>query len=376
MAGDSAQERTEQATPKRLAEAKRKGQVARSRELNTAMMLTAAALALYLLGPIYGQGLGGLMEWAFVLEPADATDPSAMLRRFQAAAAEMLLLFVPFVVVVVVTALATPALLGGWSMSSAALAPKLDRLDPIKGLGRIFSLRGLVELVKAVAKLVLVAGGGGAFLWLRRDEILAPPTGSLAANLLHAFELFGVLLIVLALATFVIALIDVPYQLWQHQKQLRMTRQEVRDESKQTEGSPEVKGRIRRLQRERAMQRMMEEVPKADVVVTNPTHYAVALRYEPLKGGAPRVVAKGADLIAGHIRKVAQAHRVPVVEVPPLARALYHGVKLDQEIPASLYLAVAQLLAYVYQLRAAWESGAPAPDLPADLPIPDENLGR
>jgi flagellar biosynthetic protein FlhB len=166
--------------------------------------------------------------------------------------------------------------------------------------------------------------------------------------------------------------VDVPFQIWHHARQLRMTRQEIRDEVKETEGRPEVKGRIRNLQREIARRRMMEEVPKADVVVTNPTHFAVALRYEPLRSNAPRLVAKGADLMAGRIRMVATANEVPVVEAPPLARALYHSTKIGQEIPASLYLAVAQVLAYVYQLHAACKNGGPRPPPPADLSVPPE----
>lgn len=370
--GSQAQERTERATPKRLREAKRKGQVPRSRELNTAMLLTVAALMLYLFGPALGEGLTAAMERALVLGPADVTDPAAMLHRLWGLGIEVLLVFMPFILVVLVTAVGAPALLGGWSLSAEALTPKLERLNPVKGLARIFSVRGLVELGKAIAKLAVVSLVGGAFLWTRQGEILASAGASIDQDLIRAFHLFGVLLLVLGVSTFLIALVDVPYQLWDHHKKLRMTRQEVRDELKETEGRPEVKSRIRQLQRELSRRRMMEEVPKADLVVTNPTHFAVALRYEPLKAGAPRVVAKGADLIAGQIRAVAQAHGVPVVEAAPLARALYHGVKLGQEIPAALYLAVAQLLAYVYQLRTARENGRRAPEMPRDLPVPEE----
>jgi flagellar biosynthesis protein FlhB len=370
-----AQERTERATPKRLRESKRKGQVPRSRELNTAMLLTGAALMLYLFGPVLGAGLMSAMERALVLGPADVTDPTIMLHRLWSLGIEVLLVFAPFLLVVLLTALGSPALLGGWSLSAEPLTPKLERLNPIKGLGRIFSVRGLVELGKAIAKLAVVTLVGGAFMWVHRGEILAPAGAALDQDLIHAFRLFGLVLLVLGVSTFLIALVDVPYQLWDHHKKLRMTRQEVRDELKETEGRPEVKSRIRQLQRELSQRRMIEEVPKADLVVTNPTHFAVALRYEPLKAGAPRVVAKGADLIAGQIRTVAQAHGVPVVEAAPLARALYYGVKIGQEIPAALYLAVAQLLAYVYQLRTARETGKRPPEMPRDLPVP-EDLAR
>lgn len=372
MESDQSQERTERATPKRLQDAKRKGQVARSRELNTAMVLTAAALVLYGFGPSLGQGLIGFMERSLALGPADLADPGAMLHRMQAATGDMLRLWTPFVLGVIGAALLAPALLGGWAFSAEPLIPKLERLSPIKGFGRIFSLRGLVELAKAIAKLLLIAGVGALVLWSYRAEVLAAPAASVSQDMLAAFRLFGVALLLLSAATFLIAVLDVPYQLWDHGRQLRMTRQEVRDELKELEGRPEVKSRVRQLQRELSRRRMMDEVPKADLVVTNPTHYAVALRYEPLKSGAPRVVAKGADLLAAQIRNLARAHGVPVVEAPSLARALYRGVKLDQEIPASLYLAVAQLLAYVYQLRSARESGMREPEPPRDLPVPAE----
>jgi flagellar biosynthetic protein FlhB len=376
MEPNQSQERTERATPKRLRDAKRKGQIPRSRELNTALVLTAAALALYGLGPVLGQGLTGFMERSLDLGPADLADPAAMLHRLQAATGEMLRLWAPFVLAVIGTALLAPALLGGWAFSAEPLTPKLERLNPIKGLGRIFSLQGLVELVKAIAKLVLIAGVGGLVLWSYRAELLAPPAASVPQDLLDAFALLAVVLLLLSAATFLIAVLDVPYQIWDHSRKLRMTRQEVRDELKELEGRPEVKSRIRQVQRELSRRRMMDEVPKADLVVTNPTHYAVALRYEPLRSGAPRVVAKGAGLLAAQIRTLARAHGIPVIEAPSLARALYSGVKLDQEIPASLYLAVAQLLAYVYQLRSARESGRREPEPPRDLPVPSEVTTR
>ena len=370
MEQDQSQERTERATPKRLRDAKRKGQVARSRELNTAMLLTVTALVLYGLGAEVGQGLVRLVERSLDLGPADLADPAAMLHRMRAMTFDLLILGAPLLLAALGTALIAPILLGGWTLSGELLIPKLERLSPIKGFGRIFSPTGLVELVKAIVKLALIAGVGGVVLWSYRSEILAPPDASVARDMLDAFHLFATVLLTLSAATFLVAAMDVPYQLWDHGRKLRMTRQEVRDELKEHEGRPEVKSRVRQLQRDLSRRRMMDEVPKADLVVTNPTHYAVALRYEPLKCGAPRVVAKGADLLAGQIRAIARANGVPVIEAPPLARALYRGVKLDQEIPGSLYMAVAQLLAYVYQLRTARDSGTREPEPPRDLPVP------
>ena len=203
-------------------------------------------------------------------------------------------------------------------------------------------------------------------------EILGLGYESLVAGTAHAGHLCINTFIALSASMLVIAAVDVPFQLWDHARQLRMSKQDVREESKDLEGRPEIKGRIRNMQREMARRRMMDEVPKADVVVTNPTHYAVALRYQQDKMSAPRVVAMGADLVAANIRAKAQEHGVTLLEAPPLARALFFNAELDKEIPAGLYLAVAQVLAYVYQLKAARKYGGITPQAPKDLPVPDE----
>jgi flagellar biosynthetic protein FlhB len=274
-----------------------------------------------------------------------------------------------------VVALLVPASIGGWSFSTKSLAPNLEKLDPIKGLGRIFGWRGLMELAKALAKFLLIAAVAGALIMYMAPQLLQLGDEPLRRALAHAGGILGLSFVVLSAALIVIAAVDVPFQLWQHAKQLRMTRQEVKDEFKETEGRPEVKGRIRQLQREMAQRRMMEEVPKADVVVTNPTHFAVALKYDR-KMNAPKVVAKGVDLVAANIRGIAEQHEITMFEAPPLARALYYSTDLGQEIPAGLYVSVAQVLAYVYQLKTAHGAGETAPAPPADLPVPDEFLAR
>jgi flagellar biosynthetic protein FlhB len=372
MSNEASQERTEQPTQKRLKEARERGQVPRSRELNTTLMLLGSSGLLYLLGASVGDGLLTSMRHGLALQPAQIADPHAMLASLTRECLHALALFAPLLVGLLLLALIGPVLLGGWLFSGEALAFKWERLDPLKGLGRIFSTKGLVELAKALVKICVVGVISGLFLWHHKEEVSGISRAAVSTDVAHAFDLFALFFLILAGSTLLIAAVDVPYQLWDYARQLRMTRQEIRDEMKETEGRPEVKSRIRNVQREMARRRMMAEVAKADVVVTNPTHFAVALRYEPLRANAPRLVAKGADLIAGRIRMVAAANDVPLVEAPPLARALYHTTKIGQEIPASLYLAVAQVLAYVYQLRGARETGDPQPPPPANLSVPPE----
>ncbi|MFZ8891254.1 MAG: flagellar type III secretion system protein FlhB, partial [Pseudomonadales bacterium] len=281
------------------------------------------------------------------------------------------LVLAPLCALLFLLAAAMPVALGGWSFSAESLAPKLSKLDPIKGLGRLFGPRGLMELLKALAKFLLVGSVGALVLWWELDQLLALSGLPLEQALAQTAWLAGYTLLGVSAATALVAAVDVPFQLWQHNKQLRMTRQEVRDEFKETEGRPEVKARIRQLQAEMAQRRMMEAVPEADVVVTNPSHYAVALKYESQRG-APRVLAKGKDLVARAIRDSAAAAGVPRIELPPLARALYAHTRVNEEIPPPLYLAVAQVLAYVYRLRSARTLGTAWPTAPGSVPVPDD----
>jgi flagellar biosynthetic protein FlhB len=371
MAQDDSQERTEQATPKRREEARRKGQLPRSRELNTMAMLLVGAAGFLLTGRQMMSGLKEIMHLGLDVKRSSVFDPWAMIDILALAVGKGLLVVSPFLLLMVATAILAPMALGGWSFSFDALQPKLERLSPLKGFKRIFALRGLVELLKALAKFLLIGGVGAALLIYLLPQFQVLGLSSPGQGMARAGQLLAWAFVVLSLSLVVIAVIDVPFQLWDYSKNLRMTRQEVKDEMKNTEGKPEVKAQIRRMQQEMAQRRMMAEVPKADVVVTNPTHYAVALRYDPANMGAPRVVAKGADLIAGQIRKVASANRIPLFEAPPLARAIFYSTEIDQEIPAGLYLAVAQVLAYVYQLKTAARGPGARPVPPADLPVPD-----
>ncbi|RME34583.1 MAG: flagellar biosynthesis protein FlhB [Gammaproteobacteria bacterium] len=365
------QEKTEQPTPRRQQEAREEGQIARSRELTTMLMLMTAGLSFLILGPAMTGGLARLMQHFFSLHGLAQGGPGLVHEALAQALVEALRAIAPLLAVMFVVALAAPMALGGWGLSGKALAFKWERIDPVKGLGRVFSARGLVELLKALAKFILICLFLSLFLWHYRHGLLEVGNGSLEGGMAQGGRLILRGFLLVASATVIIALVDVPFQLWDHGRKLRMTRQEVKEELKQTEGRPEVRGRIRQLQQEVARRRMMAEVPKADVVVTNPSHYAVALRYNQQRMRAPRVVARGVDEVALRIREVASRHGVVVVQAPVLARAIYHSTRLEQEIPEGLYLAVAQVLAYVFQLRSH-DGRGPEPVLPTEFPIPDE----
>ncbi|MCG6970199.1 MAG: flagellar biosynthesis protein FlhB [Gammaproteobacteria bacterium] len=368
----SGQEKTEPASAKKLLEARQQGQVPRSRELDTLIMLLVSATSFLMLG---GQIIGGLLELLrshFVIERALLFNSGVLPELFWQAVNEGISILVPFFFVMVIAAVIAPLPMGGWNFSTKAWAPKVERLNPIKGLARVFAWKGLIELSKALIKFLIVATAGWFLLMEKLPEFLILGNQPISAAL---SELGGDLIwvfLLLSCTLIVVAAVDVPFQIWDYHRQQRMTRQEIKDEYKDTDGSPELKSKVRSTQREIAMRRMMENVPKADVVITNPSHYAVALRYNQLNMGAPVVVAAGVDLVALQIRRIASAHDVPIMEAPALARALYHSTKIDQEIPAGLYLAVAQVLAYIYQLKQYQTEGGVQPQAPADLPIPDD----
>lgn len=365
---DSSQEKTEDPTPKRLDDAKKKGQVPRSRELNTTVIMAIAALSLIMIGQTMVTDITDIMKDQLTIKREDVFDPRAVLRFFYEAISDGVYMLLPFFGLMLVSALLAPLSIGGWAFSFEAIQPKLSKLNPIKGLKRVFSAKGLMEMIKAMAKFILVAAVAVTVIWANMDAYLQLGSMPLDTALAQAGDLFASGFMFTTVALIIIAAIDVPFQIWDHTKQMRMTKQEVRDEMKDTEGKPEVKGRIRQLQREFAERRMMEAVPDADVVVTNPTHFAVALKYDSSMK-APMVVAKGADLIAANIRRIAEENEVLLVETPPLARALYHSTEINEEIPYGLYVAVAQILAYVYQLRNVQKYGGEKPTQPkTELP--------
>ena len=365
-------ERTEQPTQKRLEEARKNGQIPRSTDLNAAAVVLIAGGGLHFLGRTLGSDLFDLMRGGLTISRTQALDESSAISMFAASLQHALLACAPILGLTLVAALLAPLSIGGWNLAFGTLAPDFSRLSPIKGLGKIFSMRGLVELVKAFAKFAIVAVIAVIFLWMKTGEMLQLGAEPTAAAIGHAITLSGHALLAVSAGLALIAAIDVPFQLFQHIKSLRMTREEIREEMKESEGNPEVKGKIRQLQQERARQRMMQEVPKADVVVTNPTHFSVALRYDDKRMRAPIVVAKGADEVAAKIREVAGEHNVPIFEAPPLARALFRAVDLNEPVPAGLYVAVAQVLTYVYQLKAAKRTGAVPPTPPSIDPSVEE----
>jgi flagellar biosynthetic protein FlhB len=365
------QEKTEQPTAKRLDEAKKKGQIARSRELNTMAVTLIGVVALVVMSGRLGGSLKQVMTQGFVLDRSEIFEVNAIFVHLKEAVLQTLLGLAPFFLLMILVAVASSVALGGLAFSAEALTPKFSKLNPIKGMQRTFSLKGLMELVKALAKFGLIGGATLLLLWMTLQDYLLLHEMDLSQAVGHLGGLIGWSIILITSTLILVAAIDVPFQLWEHKRQLKMTRQEVRDEMKETEGRPEIKGKIRQLQREMAQRRMMDEVPKADVIVTNPSHYAVALRYDPDAMQAPILVAKGADLVAANIRKVGQEAAVPVVESPMLARAIYFHTELNEAIPAGLYLAVAKLLAYVFQLKVYRTDGGDAPKVPTDLPVPE-----
>jgi len=368
---EDGQEKTEQATSKRLEEARQKGQVPRSREFTTMAMLLVAALSMTVMGPSMIKGISRIMRNGLTIDHARVFDHWAIFDFLGSALSEAMLLLTPFLLVMLVTAFAAPLALGGWSFSAEALAFKPDKLDPLKGLKRIFAARGLVEMIKSLAKFLVIGSVGAGLLWHYLPELMGLGRENIGAGLAHTGSILTKSFIMLSASLLVIAAIDVPFQIWDHAKNLKMTLQEVKDEQKNTEGKPEIKNRIRQMQRDIAQHRMMEEIPKADVIITNPTHYAVALRYDAGRMAAPIVVAKGVELIASQIRTVAVANKVPLFEAPPLARALYYSTEINDQVPTGLYLAVAQILAYVLQLKASTRGGA-IPDRPGTTEVPDE----
>ncbi|KFB66012.1 flagellar biosynthesis protein FlhB [Candidatus Accumulibacter vicinus] len=375
MAEESDLEKTEPASARRLEQAREEGQVPRSREVGAFVILIVAATAFWLMGPWVMQRMAEIFRRALWVDSRLAREPTMMLVRLAEISLDALLIFVPLFAALVAATLLSPFFLGSWNFSMKALQPDLSRLDPLKGMARLVSWAGLVELVKAVAKASLLGGVAVWILWSERGDLLAMFAQSLPVSLSSAGHLLTFSFFAIVAAMLLIVVVDVPFQIWQHHDKLKMTREELKQEGKELEGNPEVKGRIRQLQREAARKRMMAAVPAADVIVTNPTHYAVALAY---KSGmvAPKVLAKGLGEIALKIRQVGAENAVPIIEAAPLARALYRHVDLDQEIPATLYAAVAEVLAYIYQLSNWRQTGGNYPMPMLAVTIPDELIGE
>jgi len=366
------QEKTEAASPRRLEKAREEGQVVRSRELTTFLLLSAGFAGLWLMShSLYGQ-LGQVMEAAFLFDRQQASNTDAMLGQMVLLVSNSLRALLPFFLLLFIVALVAPMLLGGWLMSLKALAPRLSKLNPIKGLGRIFSSQALAELTKVIAKASLIGGIAAWFLYSHSAEFMGLVRVNARQGLVQGLELVVTACALMVFGLLLVILMDVPWQLWQHFKKLRMSKEELKREHKESEGDPHIKGRIRSQQQAMARRRMMARVPEADVIITNPTHYAVALRYDDKRMAAPRVIAKGADLIALKIRELAHEHAVPTLEAPPLARVLYRYVKLEREIPAALYAAVAEVLVWAFSLKRSRTGEGAAMPAPRDIVVPAE----
>jgi flagellar biosynthetic protein FlhB len=370
MADENDFERTEAASLRRLEQAREEGHVARSQELTTFAMLMAGGGSLWLLGGQLFEQLRVLTRHGLQLDGVAASDAAQMTSRLHDLAFDGLLAMAPLLAVLLVVALAAPQLLSGWLFSWDALRVDLQRLDPIAGFARILSWRGVAELVKALVKSALITVVAAAVMWHYREPLQQLVLLPAAAAIAQVARVAGISFLIIAGALAVVAAADVPFQLWRHGDDLKMSRQELRQEAKESEGDPQIKAAIRNQQRTMARRRMMSEVPKASVIVTNPTHYAVALSYEDHTMRAPRVVAKGADLVAARIRELGEEHHVPVLESPALARAIYRHTEIGEEIPETLYTAVAEILAYVFQLRRHREFGdaTPLPLRPIAVP--------
>lgn len=369
---DSGADKSEEPTAKRRQQAREKGQLARSRELGTVAVTLGGIGGLLISGGYLADRMMAVMRGNFELSREALLAPDAMSSALLASGLIALKAVLPLLAALLAASILGPVALGGWLFSTKAMAPNFGRMNPLSGLKRMFSTHALVELLKALGKFLVVLAVALVVLNAYKEELFSISKQPLDLAILHSVQVVGWSALWMACGLILIAAVDVPFQLWSNKQKLMMTKQEVKDEYKDAEGKPEVKGRIRRMQREMAERRMMQAVPEADVVITNPTHFAVALKYDTEKAGAPILLAKGGDFLALKIREIANEHRVTVLESPALARAVYYSTEVDREIPAGLYLAVAQVLAYVYQLRQYRAGKGRRPDPLRDLPIPED----
>ena len=371
---DSSQEKTEDATPRRMEKAREDGQIPRSKELTTSTILIVGTVGLWIFGGYMADTLLRILRFNFALERETIFDPERMFAQLGSSFFEAFLSLLPLFAALLVGAIVGPIALGGWMFSSKSLAPKLDRLSPLAGFKRMFSTKSLVELVKSIGKVAVVVLVAFLTLGLFQDELLNLGREGLESGIAHSLDISLWAAIFISCSTVVIAAIDIPFQIWDYAKKLKMSRQDIKDEMKDTEGKPEVKGRMRQMQREMANQRMMSAVPEADVVITNPSHFSVALKYNPETMETPMLLARGIDHAAFRIRDIARENKIELVRAPVLARAVYYTTELEGTIPGGLYLAVAQVLAYVFQLRNFRQGRGERPGFPSNLKIPKDMI--
>jgi len=370
---ESGGERTEDPTAKKLSDARNKGQIARSKELGTMFVLVGSASAMFLVGGYLVDSLKRMMSRLFSITREEAMDINAIFSVVKDGVSTVVMPILWIFAIITVAAFIGNTMLGGMNFSWKALAPKANRLSPKAGIKRMLGTQAMVELVKSIMKFFVVFIVAYLLLSGLFPEILGLSREKMPTNFAHAVTLLLWMFMTLTLSLIIIALVDAPYQIWKHNNELKMTKQEVKDEMKNTEGSPEIKGRIRQTQYEMSQRRMMQDVPDSDVVITNPTHFSVALKYDPEQGGAPLVVAKGIDEMALHIRTIAKEHQVEIIQSPALARSLFYTAEVGEEVPEQLFAAVAQILAFIFQLNEHKKGKAKRPTAVAkNLPIPDD----
>ncbi|GFM65762.1 flagellar biosynthesis protein FlhB [Pseudomonas cichorii] len=369
---ENGQDKTEEPTEKKVRDSRAEGQIARSKELTTLVVMLMGAGGLLMFGGGIARMMVDLMRNNFTISRETLMDTTYMGKLLLSSGEHALIVVLPFLIAMLVAALVGPIMLGGWLFATKSLAPKFSRMNPAAGLKRMFSPHALVELLKSIAKFLIILAVALVVLSKERNDLVSIAHEPLEQAMIHSLQVVGWSSFWMACGLFFIAALDVPFQMYEAHKKLLMTKQEVRDEHKNSEGSPEVKQRIRQLQREMSHRRMMAAIPEADVIITNPTHFAVALKYDPEKGGAPMLLAKGADLVALKIREIGAHNQILILESAALARSIYYSTELEQEIPAGLYLAVAQVLAYVYQIRQYHSGRGKRPDPLGVLPIPPD----
>ncbi|HCS07614.1 MULTISPECIES: flagellar biosynthesis protein FlhB [Pseudomonas] len=369
---ESGADKTEDPTEKRKKDSREKGEIARSKELNTLAIMLAGSIGLIIFGGALAQDMMEIMRYNFSISREALLNPDSMGAFLLHSGKIALIALQPVLITLLIAALIGPIALGGWLFAAGSLAPKFSRMNPAAGLKRMFSAKALVELLKALAKFFIILIVALMVLQADIDDLQRIAHEPLESAVIHSLQVVAWSALWMACGLILIAAVDVPVQLWESHKKLLMTKQEVRDEHKDQEGRPEVKQRIRQTQRDMSQRRMMSAIPDADVIITNPTHFAVALKYDPEKGAAPMLLAKGSDFLALKIREIGAKHDILLLESPALARSIYYSTELDQEIPAGLYLAVAQVLAYVYQIRQHQAGKGKRPDPLNDLPIPPD----
>jgi len=368
---DDSDDKTEAPTSHRLEKAREEGQVPRSKELTSVLILIVGVSIIWMGGEAFARRLSMMLTAGLRFDHNIINDPNLILSQIILLIKNAMVALLPLITGVVIMAILGPLMLGGLVFSGKSLQFKFSKLNPLSGIKRLFSAQVVAELVKAVMKALLMGSVAGLYLWHKWPDVMRLMTEAPVTAMAGALNIAGMCCILVVLSIIPMVGFDVFFQIYSHIKKLRMSRQDIRDEFKQQEGDPHVKGRIRQLQRDAARRRMMADVPKADVIVTNPTHYAVALQYDENKMSAPKVVAKGSGLIALRIREIGTENKIPMLEAPPLARALYRHAEIGQQIPGQLYAAVAEVLAWVWQLKRWRLTGGQRPVKPANLPVPE-----